>query len=100
MVYLLGIDVGTSGARALLIREDGSTVAAATSEYALHTPQPLWAEQEPEDWWQAMVSAVTEVVVESGIQPGEIAAVGLSGQMHGLVLLDAAGRVLRPSIIW
>jgi xylulokinase len=98
--YLLGIDVGTSGSKALLVREDGEVAASATTEYGFSTPQPLWAEQNPADWWQATVASIRRVLAESGAGPGELAGVGLTGQMHGLVLLDAAGTVLRPCIMW
>jgi xylulokinase len=98
--YLLGIDVGTSGTKALLVRENGEVVASATTEYPLSTPQPLWAEQNPADWWQATVASIRRVLAESGAAAADLAGVGLTGQMHGLVLLDAAGEVLRPSILW
>lgn len=100
MAYLLGVDIGTGGARALLIREDGVPVASATSEYPLYQPYPQWAEQEPSDWWQGAVNAVRAVLAESTVAPDAIKAMGLSGQMHGVVLLDAADEVLRRSIIW
>ena len=100
MAYLLGLDVGTSGAKALLIDETGRVLAAATTEYPLYTPRPLWAEQDPADWWSASVQSFYRVLSESGISPGEIAGIGLTGQMHGLALLDRSGRVLRPAILW
>ncbi len=100
MAYLLGVDIGTGGARALLIREDGVPVASATSEYPLYQPYPQWAEQEPADWWQGAVNAIRGVLAESRVSPDAIKAMGLSGQMHGVVLLDAADNVLRRSIIW
>ena len=98
--YLLGIDVGTSGSKALLVREDGEVAASATTEYPFSTPQPLWAEQDPADWWQATVASIRQVLAESGATAADLAGVGLTGQMHGLVLLDAAGAVLRPCIMW
>lgn len=102
MDYLLGIDVGTSGTKALLINAstDGEVVASSTRTYPLYTPKPLWAEQEPEDWWQATIASIRDVLVESGIDPKEIRGVGLSGQMHGSVFLDAQDNVLRPAILW
>jgi len=100
MAYLLGVDIGTGGARALLIREDGLPVASATSEYPLYQPYPQWAEQEPADWWKGAVEAVRAVLAQSGVAPDAIRALGLSGQMHGVVLLDDAHKVLRRSIIW
>jgi xylulokinase len=98
MRYLLGLDVSTTGAKALLIDEAGKVIASATEEYPLHTPHPLWSEQDPEDWWRGMQSAVQRVLAIA--DPTEISAVGLTGQMHGLVLLDRDDRVLRPAILW
>lgn len=100
MSYLLGIDVGTSGTKALVIDADGEVVASATEEYPLHTPRPLWAEQDPQDWWRATVSAIRTAIARAGVAPAEIAGLGLTGQMHGLVALDAKGQVLRPCILW
>jgi xylulokinase len=100
MRYLMGLDVGTTGTRVLLINQAGEVVAAATEEYPLSTPQPQWAEQEPADWWQATVEAIRRVLATSGVKPPDIGGLGLSGQMHGVVLLDQDDRVLRPSIIW
>ncbi|MGI6209609.1 MAG: FGGY family carbohydrate kinase, partial [Anaerolineae bacterium] len=100
MAYLLGVDIGTGGARALLINEDGTPVASASSEYPLYQPRPQWAEQEPEDWWRGAVQAIRQVLAESGVAPDAVSAMGLSGQMHGVVLLDERDQVLRRSIIW
>ena len=100
MRYLLGIDVGTSGAKTLLIDADGDVVASATSEYPLYTPRPLWAEQEPEDWWRATVGSIRSVLERSGVRPADIAGLGLTGQMHGMVALDDKGQVLRRCIMW
>ena len=98
---VLGIDVGTSGCRALLIGEDGGILASATAEHAAFvSKQAAWAEQDPQDWWGACQNAVRSVLGASGISPEQIACVGLSGQMHGTVVLDGEGAVLRPSIIW
>jgi xylulokinase len=90
---LVGIDVGTSGVKALALSPTGDVLARVEKEYPLSTPQPGWAEQDPEDWWAATQSALDEL----GVEP---ASIGLSGQMHGLVVLDAEGRVLRPAILW
>jgi len=96
----LGVDVGTSGAKAVLIDERGRVVATATHEYPLSTPRPLWAEQNPHDWRAAAFAAMREVVTQAQL-PGEaVGAIGLTGQMHGLTLLDARGEVLRPAILW
>jgi xylulokinase len=100
MAYILGIDVGTTGTKTILFKKDGTPVACATYEYPLYTPRNGYAEQSPEDWWNAAVSGINDVIDESGINPDEIAAVGLSGQMHGLVMLDGDGKVLRKSLIW
>jgi xylulokinase len=89
---LVGLDVGTSGVKALAISPDGEVVAKAEEEYELSIPRPGWAEQDPEDWWRAGERAL------GGLPPA--AAIGLSGQMHGLVALDARDRVLRPAILW
>ncbi|MFO7697823.1 MAG: xylulokinase [Anaerolineae bacterium] len=100
MSYLMGIDVGTTGTKTLLIDDTGKVLASATSEYPMYTPRPLWAEQDPEDWWRAAVFSTRQVLKESGIDASEIAGIGLTGQMHGMVMLDAAGQVLRPCIMW
>ena len=100
MAYILGIDVGTSGTKTVLFSEDGVPVASATYEYPLYTPQNGYAEQEPLDWWNAVVNGIKQVIAESGVVASEIKGVGLSGQMHGLVMLDAEDRVIRRSIIW
>ncbi len=95
---LLGIDVSTTGVKALLIDSDGAIVDSFTSPLQLSNPRPLWSEQHPHDWWQAAVNSIQQVL--SKISAGEIAAIGLTGQMHGLVLLDERGEVLRPAILW
>jgi xylulokinase len=100
MSLFLGLDVGTTGTKALLLDERGVTLAGATAEYPLSTPHPLWAEQDPNDWWQGAIEAIRRVCAAAGVRGDAIAAVGLSGQMHGLTLLDEADRVLRPAILW
>jgi xylulokinase len=98
---LLGIDIGTGGTRAVLVGENGRVLGAATVEHAaMQSPKIGWAEQDPSDWWNAACRAVKECLGKARTQPTEIGGIGLTGQMHGLVLLDAAGQVLRPSIIW
>ncbi len=100
MDHLLGIDVGTTGAKALLIDSDGVVKGSTTTEYPMSTPHPLWAEQEPADWWAAAVTSIQRVLRKGGVSPADVAGVGLTGQMHGLVVLDAQGDVLRPCIMW
>ena len=98
---LLGIDVGTGGTRAVLLDPRGRVIAAATSEHApMSSPRIGWAEQSPEDWWRAACQAIKEGLAKSKTSAQEIVGIGLTGQMHGLVLLDAQDRVLRPAIIW
>jgi xylulokinase len=98
MTLLLGIDVGTTGSKAILIDPDGNLVGSATTEYPMSTPRPLWAEQDPADWWRASVVSIRRVL--QTVDAGQVVGVGLTGQMHGLVLLDARGAVLRPCIMW
>lgn len=100
-MHLIGIDVGTGGSRAVLIDTAGKIVASATVE---HKPfvsiQTGWAEQDPRDWWRASAAAIRSAITKAAIPAEDIKAVGLSGQMHGATLLDAADEVLRPAIIW
>ena len=100
MKYLIGIDVGTSGTKTALFSEDGNVVASHTAEYPLYQPQNGYAEQEPTDWWNATCEGLQKVIEKSGIDKNDVAGIGLSGQMHGLVMLDENGEVLRKSIIW
>lgn len=100
-MYLLGIDIGTSSVKTLVLdSETGTTLTSATQEYPVHQPQPGYAEQDPADWWNAATATVRTAVSEAGIDTQAIAAIGLSGQMHGGVCLDAAHRPVRPAIIW
>ncbi len=100
MDYFLGIDVSTTATKALLIDTSGTVVAVAASEYPFETPHPLWSEQHPDLWWVGAQQSIRAVLKQSGINPLQVAGIGLTGQMHGLVLLDAAGEVLRPAILW
>jgi xylulokinase len=100
MACLLGIDVGTSGTKTILIDETGHVAARATLEYPLYTPRPLWSEQDPADWWTAACGAIRDVLSATGINPKEVIGVGLSGQMHGAVFLDENDNVLRRAILW
>jgi len=100
MAHLLGIDIGTSGTKTALFDLDGEALATAQANYPLHQPQPGWAEQDPQDWWQAVCETTSAVLKKSGTSANQIQGIGLSGQMHGLVLLDKKGDVLRRAILW
>jgi len=100
MDYFLGIDTSTTSSKALLIDSRGGMIAAASSPHTHQTPRPLWSEQDPSEWWEAVSASIRSVLAEAGVGAEQIAAVGLTGQMHGLVLLDKEGRVLRPAILW
>ncbi|ERG64268.1 hypothetical protein L332_07355 [Agrococcus pavilionensis RW1] len=97
MTVHLGIDLGTSSVKCVLLSESGEVTAASQVAYGIDRPHPGWAEQDPELWWSATVDAVREVLVRGGALPSSI---GLSGQMHGIVLLDERGLPVRPAIIW
>ena len=99
MRYLLGLDVSTTGSKALLIDERGAVCASHTTPHPSHQPRPLWSEQDPADWWSGIVQSIRAALAEID-DPGAIQAIGLTGQMHGLVCLDAEGNVLRPAILW
>lgn len=96
----LGIDVGTSGTKTVLFDETGRVLASATKEYPLYQPQNGWAEQDPKDWFEACVATIRGVLQQSGVPAGTVKGLGLSGQMHGLVMLDENGEVLRNAILW
>ncbi|MBP7175415.1 MAG: xylulokinase [Thermoclostridium sp.] len=100
MAYLLGVDIGTSGTKTVLFDELGNARASDLQEYPLYQPKNGWAEQDPEDWWMATYVSIKNVLAKSGVSPDDVKGVGLSGQMHGLVLLDKDNKVLRKSIIW
>ncbi len=97
---LLGIDLSTTGAKALLIDEQGQIVASASTPLTLSTPRPLWAEQQPRDWWEATATSIRAALATAEVTGAEVRAVGLTGQMHGLALLDGQGEPLRPAILW
>ena len=97
----LGIDIGTGGSRALLVDERGGVRAGFTAPHEdMRMERPLWAEQRPENWWDAAVAAIRGVLAQAGVAGSEVRGIGLSGQMHGLVILDRDGAVIRPSLIW
>src|ERR671912_1483743 len=100
MTYFLGIDTSTTGSKALVIDEGGDVIAVASSPHTLQTPKPLWSEQDPREWWEAVSASIRSVLEKAGVSAESIEAVGLTGQMHGLVLLDEMGNVLRPAILW
>lgn len=100
MRYVIGTDVGTSGTKTVLFDEKGKKIASSTVEYPLYQPHNGWAEQMPEDWENAAIQSISKVISDSGVNPADISGVGLTGQMHGLVMLDDECRVLCPSIIW
>jgi len=100
VTYVVGIDASTTATKAVLVDEAGQVAGIASSEYGFEVPRPGWTEQSPELWWDGAVAAVRQVLASSGVGGDAVASVGLTGQMHGLVLLDAADRVLRPAILW
>ena len=100
MTLLLGIDLSTTGAKALLIDSEGRVVGSATTPLSLSSPYPLWSEQEPREWWEATAKSVAQVLADANAGGESVAAIGLTGQMHGLVVLDENGAVLRPAILW
>ena len=100
MDYFLGIDTSTTSSKALLIDSKGHVAAVASSPHTLQTPKPLWSEQDPSEWWDAVAASIRSVLEKAGVSAERVVAVGLTGQMHGLVLLDEGGNVLRPAILW
>src|SRR5690606_22849409 len=95
--YLLGLDVSTTGSKALLIDERGRVVQSATNSHPLSTPRPAWSEQDPNDWWQASLASIRQVMESAKVRAEEVAGIGLTGQMHGPGRLDGDGEVLRPA---
>lgn len=100
MSYYLGIDIGTSGTKTILIDPSGKILSEASAAYPLYHPKPLWSEQDPEDWWQAVCKTVKSVVRKAKVKPAAVKAIGLSGQMHGSVFLDKNDKVLRKALLW
>src|SRR6266550_667176 len=100
-MFWLGIDIGTGGTRALLVDRAGKVRAAFTAAHEdMRMERPLWAEQRPEDWWRAAVEAIRGVLAAADVSGKNVKGIGLSGQMHGLTLLDFFGDVIRPALIW
>ncbi len=100
MSYYIGIDIGTSGTKSLLVDSKGTILAEASAEYGVLMPKPMWTEQNPDDWWNATVKTVKAVLKISKVKGTEVKAIGLSGQMHGSVFLDAKQKVIRPALLW
>jgi xylulokinase len=100
MRHVIGIDVSTTATKAVLVDEAGAVRGIGVEEYPFSVPRPLWSEQDPGLWWNGAVAAIRSVLASTGVGGGDVEAIGLTGQMHGAVLLDAAGRVLRPAILW
>ena len=100
MSHLIGIDLGTTGAKTILMDETGKQLASAMEEFPLYTPYPKWSEQNPEDWWRGTVDSIKRVLADVSVDASEIKGLGISGQMHGLVLLDKNYQVVRPAILW
>ena len=100
MDYFLGIDVSTTATKVILMEGHGDVIAVYSSTYGFQTPKPLWTEQHPDLWWEGTVKSIRRVISDSRIDPMDIKGIGMTGQMHGLVLLDESGHVLRPAILW
>ena len=100
MAFVLGIDASTTATKAVLIDESGAVRGVGAAEYGFEVPRPLWSEQDPGLWWDGAVTAIRSVIGSTGVAGSDIQAIGLTGQMHGAVLLDDAGAVLRPAILW
>lgn len=100
MPYFMGIDISTTSAKAVIIDEMGKVLSIGSTPQPISQPKPLWSEQNPADWWDGVVNSIREALSEASLSGGDIAGIGLTGQMHGLVMLDGEGLVLRPSILW
>ncbi|MFA5341815.1 MAG: xylulokinase [Clostridia bacterium] len=100
MSYLLGIDIGTSATKSVLFNQEGKAVASASYEYPLYQPNPGWAEQDPNDWWEAVCFTCNKILSDFALDKNSIKGIGISGQMHGLVMLDEKDNLIGRSIIW
>ena len=100
MGLLIGLDIGTSTTKALLLDTDKGVIGSVTADYPLYSPHPGWSEQEPEDMWQATITAILGLLEKFNVDPQAIKGIGLSGQMHSSVFLDSSFNVIRPAILW
>lgn len=100
MPLLIGLDIGTTGVKGILINEKGNILGSASSEYALYTPKPLWSEQNPLDWWNGTKDVIKKLIHSLRMSPKNIVGIGLTGQMHGAVFLDHKGEIIRHAILW
>lgn len=100
MPYLMGLDISTTGAKALIIDETGKVIASQNSPQPISQPKPLWSEQHPQDWWDGIAASIRAALETANLKGEQIAAIGLTGQMHGLTMLNAQGNVLRPAMLW
>ena len=100
MSFVIGIDTSTTATKAVLIDREGSVAGVGSASYDYETPAPLWSEQDPHLWWDGTVTAIQQVMSQHEISPSDVEVVGLTGQMHGSVLLDDQGEVVRPAILW
>ncbi|MBQ5443823.1 MAG: xylulokinase, partial [Erysipelotrichaceae bacterium] len=97
-MYYIGIDLGTSAVKLLLVDEKGNIVSSRSKEYPLSIPMPGWSQQDPADWWKAIKEGLNELL--DGFDRKKVAGIGCGGQMHGLVILDENDEVIRPCILW
>ncbi|GIO66999.1 xylulokinase [Paenibacillus cookii] len=100
MKYVIGIDIGTSAVKSVLVSEEGRVVCEHAESYPLHRPNPGWSEQNPEDWAERTIASLRKLMEKSQVAPSDVEGISFSGQMHGLVLVDAEGKPLRPAILW
>ncbi|MGI9665476.1 MAG: FGGY family carbohydrate kinase, partial [Acidimicrobiia bacterium] len=100
MTHYIGLDCSTTATKALIVDSNGTIIGIGRSEYGFESPRPLWAEQDPQLWWEATIEAIQAALTTTGISGSDVGGIGLTGQMHGLVVLDADGEVLRPAILW
>src|SRR5687768_10176426 len=100
MGHVLGIDVSTTATKAVLLGENGAVLGIGLAQYPVDVPRPQWSEQDPRLWWDGSVAAIRSVLASTGVRGEDVVGIGLTGQMHGAVVLDAADEVLRPAILW